>query len=115
MPSKEQPDIDDDVLEEGCYHLLKLGLTSEQIAQHFEITPPRVKQLASSHAAKLASGAVVGDPFDAVFWQDVKKEAEGDTKVTFISEKGVHHAWKSDLGKLNGPSLLAIFEATRIS
>lgn len=110
MPKGE---IDDEVLEEGCYHLSQLGLSHEQIAGHFELTTAEVNRLVSSYAAKLASKKVVADAFDRTFWEDVKKEAEGDFKVTFVSEKGFHHAWKSELAKLDGRTLMSIFEASK--
>ncbi len=50
---------------------------------------------------------------DLAFWRNVKQEAEGNVKVTFVTDKGFHHAWRSDLEKLDGPSLLAIFESCK--
>jgi hypothetical protein len=110
---QKPPEIDEAVLEEGCYHLSRLGLTREEVAEHFELTPGRVRRLAESYARKLRSGEVLSDPFDSVFWEDVKKEAEGDVKVTFVSDKGVHHAWRSEIAKLDGPSLLSIYESSK--
>lgn len=110
MSSKE---VDDSVLEEGCYYLKELGLTPTQIAKNFGTTRKRVESLVTSYASKLKSGEVVPDQFDMTFWDDVRKESEGDVKVTFVSEKGVHHGWKSDLLRLDGPSLMSIFEASR--
>lgn len=110
MPSADTPD--DSVLAEGAYYLSELGLTEAQIAQHFETKETKVRRLLKRYAAGLADGSIVADPFDRVFWEDVKKEAEGDVKLTIVSEKGFHHTWKSELAKLDGPSLLAIFEAS---
>lgn len=112
MPSSDA-EISEDVLEEGAYHLKGLGLTEGQIAAHFEVTPDRVSSLIRSYAAKLKSGDVSPSEFDRVFWEDVKKEAEGDVKLTFLSDKGFHHAWKSELRKLDGPPLMSIYEASR--
>jgi len=106
-------EIDEVVLEEGCYYLRELGLSSSQVAKNFAITRKQVESLAASYQSKLLSGVVIADPFDRTFCEDVKKEAEGDFKVTFISERGVHHGWKSDLGRMDGPSLMAIFEASQ--
>ena len=103
MPADE---VSEEVLEEGCFYLLDLGLDPEAIAAHFEITPGRASALAESYASKLKSGEAVRGDFDRVFWEDVKKEAEGDVKLTFLSEKGFHHAWKSELKKLDGPALM---------
>jgi hypothetical protein len=111
MPSK--PEVSPEVLEEGSYHLSRLGLTTEAIAKHFETTPANISRLIESYSAKLASGQVSSDDFDRVFWEDVKKEAEGDVKLTFVSEKGFHHSWKSELSRLDGSTLMAIFESSK--
>jgi hypothetical protein len=105
--------VSDEVLEEGCYYLSQFGLTIEQISAHFEIPPERAGALARSYESKLRTGKVAAGDFDRVFWEDVKKEAEGDVKLTFLSEKGFHHAWKSELGKLDGTALMSIYEASK--
>ncbi|MDG6910126.1 MAG: hypothetical protein JRN08_07125 [Nitrososphaerota archaeon] len=105
--------VSEDVLEEGCFYLLDLGLTAEAVASHFEITPAKASALAGSYRKKLKSGAVSKDDFDRIFWEDVKKEAEGDVKLTFISDKGFHHSWKSELKKLDGPALMSIYESSK--
>jgi hypothetical protein len=110
MPRNE---INEDVLEEGCYYLSKLGMPPAEIARHFEVEEREARSLASSYASKLKSGMVAADPFDLTFWQDVKKEAEGDVKLTFVSDKGFHHSWKSELKKLDGPALMSIYETSR--
>ena len=112
MP-KLEPEVNDEVLEEGCYHLSRLGLSVDQLAAHFEITPSRVRSLIRSYEAKLKSGKATPGDFDRVFWEDVKKEAEGDVKLTFLSDKGFHHAWKSELKRLDGPALMSIYEASK--
>ncbi len=113
MPSRGEPEVSEEILEEGCYHLSKLGLTKEQLAAHFEIAPSRVSALVKAYESKLGRGEVVSGEFDRVFWEDVKKEAEGDVKLTFLSEKGFHHAWKSELEKLEGPALMSIYERSK--
>lgn len=113
MPPSTDSEVDDEVLEEGCYHLSRIGLTTEQLAQHFETTAARVESLISSYEAKLRTGKVSAGEIDRVFWEDVKKEAEGDVKLTFLSEKGFHHAWKSELRKLDGPALMSIYESSK--
>ena len=112
MPS-EDAEVSEEILEEGCYHLSRLGLTAEQLATHFEITEPRVEALVKSYEAKVKTGRVTPGDLDRTFWEDVKKEAEGDVKLTFLSEKGFHHAWKSELQRLDGPALMSIFEASK--
>ena len=111
--SSDDDSVDAEVLEEGCYHLSRLGLTSDQLAAHFELSPSKVESLVASYEAKLKSGKVAPGDFDRVFWEDVKKEAEGDVKLTFLSDKGFHHAWKSELRSLDGPALMAIFETSK--
>lgn len=111
MPETEAPA--DDVLAEGSYYLSRLGLSEQEIARHFETTPTKVRRLAAAYSKKVSTGAIKPDPFDRTFWEDVKKEAEGDFKLTFVSERGFHHSWKSELAKLDGPSLMAIFEASK--
>ncbi|HEY6282548.1 MAG TPA: hypothetical protein VIW22_01330 [Nitrososphaerales archaeon] len=106
-------DISDEILEEGCYYLSTLGLTMEQISVHFEISPKKATSLAKSYESKLKSGKAVKGDIDRIFWEDVKKEAEGDMKLTFLSDKGFHHAWKSELGRLDGTALMSIYEASK--
>jgi hypothetical protein len=110
---KVDPEVSEEIMEEGCYYLSQLGLTDEQLAGHFEVTAQKVSSLIKSYAAKLKSGKVTAGEFDKVFWEDVKKEAEGDVKLTFLSDKGFHHAWKSELERLDGPALMSIFETSK--
>jgi len=84
MARRGASEVSDEILEEGCYYLSRLGLSPEQLAAHFEVTPARVKALSKSYEAKLNSGEVVPGDFDRMFWADVKKEAEGDVKLTFL-------------------------------
>jgi hypothetical protein len=107
------PEISEDVLEEGAYYLSKAGLSHAQVATHFGIPAVRAAALSKSYESKLKSGVVSPSEFDAVFWEDVKKEAEGDVKLTFLSEKGFHHAWKSELERLDGPALMSIYESSK--
>jgi hypothetical protein len=113
LPKADDPEISEEIMEEGCYHLSQLGLTKEQLATHFEITPAKAAALTRSYEAKLKKGEVTAGEFDRVFWEDVRREAEGDVKLTFLSDKGFHHAWKSELEKLDGPALMSIFESSK--
>lgn len=113
MPQNLDVDISEDVLEEGCYHLSEMGLSPDQVAEHFETTPARVRKFVKGYTLKLKRGDVVASEIDRAFWEDVKKEAEGDVKLTFISDKGFHHAWKSELARLDGPALMLIFEHSK--
>jgi hypothetical protein len=113
VPDDSREAVDEEILEEGCYYLARLGLSEEQIAGHFETTPSRVAKLVSSYASKLKSGKVVAGDIDRAFWEDVKREAEGDVKLTFASDKGFHHAWKSELERLDGRALMTIYETSK--
>ena len=113
MPATDDSEISDEVIEEGSYYLALLGLSPQQIAGHFETTPERVSALIDSYGSKVKSGRVAPSEIDRVFWEDVKKEAEGDIKLTFLSEKGFHHAWKSELETLGGPALMSIYESSK--
>ena len=106
-------EMDEAIIEEGCFYLSRSGLSSEQLASHFGLTSSKVEALARAYESKIKSGAVTPGEFDRVFWEDVKKEAEGDVKVTFLSEKGFHHAWKSELRGLDGPALMSIYESSK--
>jgi hypothetical protein len=111
MPTEAE--IDTEVLEEGCYCLSQLGLSEAEIASHFGTTVSKVRRSASSYARELKRGEVVLGEFDRTFWDDVRKEAEGDVKVTFVSDRGLHHAWKSELNQLSGEALMSIFESSK--
>lgn len=109
-PKSSEEDIDESVLEEGAYYLSKLDLEPEAIAQRFEIPKAHVLRHKTRFEEKLKRGDVLEVATDLAFWRSVKEEAEGNVKVTFVSHKGFHHGWRSDLEKLDGPSLLAIFD-----
>jgi len=113
LQARDDAEVDEEVLEEGCYYLSRLGLSAEQLGSHFGLPPAKAEELAKSYEAKIKFGKVTPGDFDRVFWEDVKKEAEGDVKLTFLSEKGFHHGWKSELEKLDGPALMSIYESSK--
>ena len=90
-------EIDDSVLEEGSYYLSKLDLDVDAIAERFEIPPAQVLRHKTRFEGKLERGDVIEVDTDLAFWRNVKEEAEGNVKVTFVTDKGFHHAWRSDL------------------
>ena len=106
-------DMDEEVLEEGCYYLSRSGLSAEQLATHFGVPSSKVEALSEAYESKIKSGLVTPGDFDRVFWEDVKKEAEGDVKLTFVSDRGFHHAWRSELRRLEGPALMSIYESSK--
>jgi len=113
LSSSAEGEVSREILEEGCYYLSRLGLPDEQIARHFEASPEHVAELVRSYSSKLNSGEVTASEFDRAFWEGVKKEAEGDLKLTVVSDKGLHHVWRSELQKLDGRALMAIYESSR--
>jgi hypothetical protein len=105
--------IDEDILDEGCYYLTSLGMTPREVALRFEITENQVKRRARRFKARLDGGEVGEEALAADFWKSISEEAEGNVKVTFVSEKGFHHSWRSDLSKLDGVTLLSIYESCK--
>ncbi|MDA4120893.1 MAG: hypothetical protein OK404_00620 [Thaumarchaeota archaeon] len=112
-PNSSDPEISEEILQEGCFYLAQMGLSNAQIAKHFETTPIAVKKLVQAYSSKLRKGTITAGDFDRAFWEDVKKEAEGDVKLTFLSDKGFHHGWKSELERLDGRALMSIYESSK--
>jgi hypothetical protein len=112
-PPARKDEVDEDTLDEGCYYLSKLGLSSKEVAERFEIGVLDVTKRKRRFDARLKSGEVEEEPVSLVFWKSVREEAEGNVKVTFVSGKGFHHAWRSDLKKFDGPTLLGIYESCK--
>jgi hypothetical protein len=106
-------EIDEDTLDEGCYYLSKLGLSSAEVGERFEIRAGEVAKRRNRFQARVKKGELVEDGDSLEFWKSVREEAEGNVKVTFVSGKGFHHAWRSDLMKFDGPTLLAIYESCK--
>jgi hypothetical protein len=113
LTSGGKGEVSPEVLEEACYYLSRLGLTDEQIARHFEASPERVAELIESYSSRLRSGEVTSGALDSAFWEGVKREAEGDLRLTVVSEKGFHHVWKTELQRLDGRNLMAIYESSK--
>jgi len=111
-PSGKSDRMDDQTLDEGCYYLSKLGLRPAEVAARFEISEKEAVLRRKRFAAGLKDGSIVED-MGLAFWESIKEEAEGNIKVTFVSGKGFHHAWRSDLKKFDGPTLLAIYESCK--
>lgn len=110
---EEDDDIDPTVLEEGSYYLSKLELDESAIAERFEIPRGDVLRHKTRYEKKLKRGEVLEAAGDLAFWKSVKEEAEGNVKVTFVTEMGFHHSWRSELEKLSSADLFAIFESCK--
>ena len=105
--------IDETVLDEGCFYLTKQGMTPKEVAVRFEISASQVAERAKRFEKSLKDGKVPEESVSTDFWKSIREEAEGNVKVTFVSEKGFHHSWRSDLSKLDGPTLLSLFESCK--
>ncbi len=112
-PIPGEGEVDDDTLDEGCYYLSSLGLSAKEVGRRFEIPSDEALRRKKRYRSKLKSGEVVEDPVSLEFWRSIREEAEGNVKVTFVSGKGFHHAWRSDLKKFDGETLLAIYESCK--
>ena len=112
-PSDESDPIDDNVLDEGCFYLTKQGMTLREVAVRFEISESQVARRAKRFERRLREGKIPEESVSTDFWKSIREEAEGNVKVTFVSEKGFHHSWRSDLSKLDGPTLLSLFESCK--
>jgi hypothetical protein len=111
--AKGRPEqADDATLDEGCFYLSELGLSAKEVASRFEIDEREVLARRKRFEAGIKDGSIVED-LGREFWESIKEEAEGNIKVTFVSGKGFHHAWRTDLRKLDGPTLLSIFESCK--
>jgi hypothetical protein len=105
--------IDEGILDEGCFYLTQLGMTPLEVGARFEISEGQVTKRGNRFAKMLKEGKVSEEAISTDFWKSVREEAEGNVKVTFVSEKGFHHSWRSDLKKLDGVTLLSLFESCK--
>lgn len=108
-----EDEVQEAVLDEGCYYLSKLGLDDKAISERFEISQREVVKHREVFAQRIADGERDENTADLSFWRDVRQEAEGNVKVTFVSDKGFHHSWRSELEKLDGATLLSIYESCK--
>lgn len=106
-------EVDEAVLEEGCFYLTELGMTAAEVATRFEISEKDVPMRAKRFRQRLDEGSITAESISPDFWKSVREEAEGNVKVTFVSEKGFHHSWRSDLKKLDGATLLSLYESCK--
>ena len=112
-PTGDSDTIDETILDEGCYYLTEQGMTPKEVAVRFEISESQVARRARRFGKRLEEGRVPEESVSTEFWKSIREEAEGNVKVTFVSEKGFHHSWRSDLSKLDGPTLLSLFESCK--
>ena len=115
MPSENpEPNVSEEVVEEACYYLRQLGMSFETIGEKFEITRERAEELYSRFQHKLTVGLARHDALTKNYWESVFREAAGDVKVTFLSQDGFHHGWKSDLESMDDETLMMIFERSKV-
>jgi len=112
-PRSDTDSIDEHVLDEGCYYLTSLGMSASDVAARFEISESQVAARARRFKRNLDAGKIVPESISTDFWKSIREEAEGNVRVTFVSEKGFHHSWRSDLRKLDGATLLSLYESCK--
>jgi hypothetical protein len=112
-PDRGGDTIDENILDEGCYYLTSMGMSASEVALRFEISERQVSTRAKRFKRNLDDGRIVPESISTEFWKSIREEAEGNVKVTFVSEKGFHHSWRSDLRKLDGATLLSLYESCK--
>ena len=69
--------------------------TSPPSQNAFEIPPAQVLKHKTRYEKKLKAGDAVEAAADLASGGTSTEEAEGNVKVTFVTDKGFHHAWRS--------------------
>ena len=99
--------MEDDYVEEACFYLSELKLSSNDISKHFEMTPDQVDAAIADYKSKIDSGKMRYDVETRDFWAKNLKEGSGDEKITLVDEKGrYYHGWKSELEKMTTEQLV---------
>ncbi len=100
-------------LEEACYYLRKKGLTFQELSKALEIPEQEAVRLHQEYAKKIEKGLVQENEVDRNLWEDIYHDSQGDEKVTFVRDNGFYHCRKSDLERMDGTALMAIFETSK--
>ena len=99
--------MEDEYVEEACYYLAELKLSTEDIGKEFGMTSDQVEKAASNYKAKIDSGNVSYDEEAKAFWSKNLRESSGDEKITLVDEKGrYYHGWKSEIEKMSTEQLV---------
>ncbi|HVB11941.1 MAG TPA: hypothetical protein VNE86_02315 [Nitrososphaerales archaeon] len=101
--------MEEEYIEEACFYLLDLKLSSLEIGKEFNMTSDQVERAAESYRAKIDSGTVSYDEETKAFWAKSLKESSGDEKITLVDEKGrYYHGWKSEIEKMSTEQLVEL-------
>jgi hypothetical protein len=99
--------MESEYLEEACFYLSELKLSSADIGKELNMTSDQVEKAASSYKSKIDSGLASYDEQAKSFWEKNLKESSGDEKVTLVDEKGrYYHGWKSEIEKMSTEQLV---------
>jgi len=104
---------EDHYLEEACYYLHKKGLTFQELSKALEIPEEEAVRLHQEYSKKVEKGIVQENEVDRNLWEDIYHDSHGDEKVTFVRDNGFYHCRKSDLERMDGTALMAIFETSK--
>lgn len=100
-------------LQEACYYLRKKGLSYQEVSRALEISEQEAARLFREYESKIVGGIAREDEVDRNLWEDVYNDSISNEKVTFVRDDGFYHCRRSDLEKMDGPALMAIFESSR--
>lgn len=101
-------------LAECCYQLRRLGLSTSEISKRVDRSQREVLILCRLHAERIKRGLATDSPLDRGFWEDTNLEVQGDPKVTFAGQDGFYHCRQSDLEKMDPPTLMKIYESSKL-
>ncbi len=104
---------EDHYLEEACYYLHKKGLTFQELSKALEIPEEEAVRLHQEYSKKIEKGIAQENEVDKNLWEDIYHDSQGDEKVTFVRDNGFYHCRKSDLERMDGTALMAIFETSK--
>ena len=101
--------MEEEYIEEACFYLLDLELSSLDIGKEFNMTSAQVERAAESYRTRIDSGTVGYDEETKAFWAKSLKESSGDEKITLVDEKGrYYHGWKSEIEKMSTEQLVEL-------
>ena len=72
--------MEDEYVEEACFYLSELKLSSVDIGKEFNMTSDQVERAASNYKAKIDSGIANYDEEAKAFWSKNLRESSGDEK-----------------------------------
>ena len=99
--------MEDDYVEEACFYLSELKLSTADIGKEFNMTVDQVEKASSNYKAKIDSGNVNYDQEAKAFWLKNLRESSGDEKITLVDGMGrYYHGWKSEIKKMSTEELV---------